>query len=48
MDGECAFCGRSESAAYQVFCEDCQARHQVCKTCADEVAGDVLGYALVG
>jgi len=47
MDGECAFCGRAGVAAYQVFCEDCQARHHVCQTCVDDVANDAPGYALV-
>lgn len=48
MDGECAFCGRAGAAASQVFCEDCQSRHRVCTQCADEVASETLGYALVG
>jgi hypothetical protein len=47
MDGECAFCGRSGTAAQQVFCEDCQSKHHVCQACADEVASESVGYALV-
>jgi hypothetical protein len=34
MDRECAFCGRAESAARHVYCEDCQANHKVCPDCA--------------
>jgi hypothetical protein len=31
----------------QVFCDDCAAIHQVCETCAGEVANDVEGLRLV-
>jgi len=37
MDGECAFCGRADAAADQLFCEDCQSPHRVCQACAEEV-----------
>jgi hypothetical protein len=47
MDGECAFCGRAVDAVREVFCEDCQARHKVCKQCVDEVASATEGYRLV-
>jgi hypothetical protein len=47
MDGECAFCGRAETAARQVFCEDCQAQHRVCNPCADEAAAEAEVYRLV-
>jgi hypothetical protein len=47
MDGECAFCGRADSAARQVFCEDCQAQHKVCTECANEVAAQAEVYRLV-
>ena len=47
MDGECAFCGRADGAARQVFCEDCAAQHRVCISCANEVAADADGYRLV-
>ena len=40
MDGECAFCGRAESAARQVYCEDCQGQHKVCPDCAAEAAAE--------
>jgi hypothetical protein len=47
MDGECAFCGRAGSAARDVFCEDCQAHHKVCRACAEEAAADPEAYRLV-
>ena len=47
MDGECAFCGRADEAVRLVFCDDCQAHHQVCKPCADEGASATEGYRLV-
>jgi hypothetical protein len=45
MDGECAFCGRAESATRQVFCGDCQAQHRVCVECADEAARELEAAA---
>ena len=48
MDGECAFCGRGDGAARQVYCDDCQTQHQVCVTCADEIAtAEPEAYRLV-
>ena len=48
MDGECAFCGRGESASRPIFCQDCQAEHRVCGACADEAVKDlsILGLEL--
>ena len=47
MDGECAFCGRGEGAARQVYCDDCQAAHRACGSCANELANGEEGYRLV-
>jgi hypothetical protein len=48
MDGECAFCGRGDGAARQVFCDDCQVAHAVCGGCFEAVAsGADEGYRLV-
>ena len=47
MDGECAFCGRGDGAARQIFCDDCQTEHKACTRCAEEVANEVEGYRLV-
>jgi hypothetical protein len=48
MDGECAFCGRGVSSSRMVFCEDCQAQHVVCASCAEEVANEATdGLRLV-
>ena len=48
MDGECAFCGRGESAARQIFCHDCQADHRVCGPCVEDAVKDlsILGLEL--
>ena len=48
MDGECAFCGRGESASRRMYCVDCQADHRVCGPCADDAIKDlaVLGLEL--
>jgi hypothetical protein len=47
MDGECAFCGRGDGAARQLYCDDCQAEHKVCANCADEVATESERFRLV-
>jgi hypothetical protein len=36
MDGECAFCGRADAATDELFCQDCQADHGVCRACAED------------
>ena len=38
MDGECAFCGRADEAAWRVFCADCADTHAACVACAEEVS----------
>ena len=52
MNAECAFCGRAEAATCELFCQDCQAQHCVCRQCADEARAeaaqlglDVFSYA---
>jgi hypothetical protein len=47
MNDDCAFCGCAMLRAEQVLCEDCAATHQVCQTCAAEVAEGLEGYQLV-
>jgi len=47
MDAECAFCGRAEAAACQLFCEACQEQHPVCRACAEEASADPELYRLV-
>jgi hypothetical protein len=44
---ECAFCGRADAAAGELFCSDCQAQHAVCRACAEEAAADPESYRLV-
>jgi len=46
MDAECAFCGRLIGETRQVLCDDCQAPHQVCTSCADDVAAGADGFRL--
>jgi hypothetical protein len=48
MDCECAFCGRDEAATLQMFCQDCQAPHRVCRECAEATVEDaaVVGLEL--
>jgi hypothetical protein len=41
MAGECAFCGRSSSGhAARALCDDCGTEHEICATCAAELAKD--------
>ena len=47
MDGECAWCGRAEAAARRIFCDDCQAHHDVCVTCLAELGPEIDGVRLV-
>jgi len=47
MDAECAFGGRADAAAGELFCADCQVRHTVCRACAEEAAADPDAYRLV-
>ena len=47
MDGECAFCGRGEGAARQVYCDDCHAEHKVCSECAEVAPRESDSYRLV-
>ncbi len=47
MDVECAFCGRLVMEGRAVACDDCQATHTVCSSCADDVAAGADGYRLV-
>ena len=42
MDAECAFCGRADAATQQLFCQDCQSAHRVCRECADAAASDAV------
>jgi hypothetical protein len=45
---ECASCGcLSFQTMRRVYCEDCQAEHEVCPTCADELSGGEEGVRLV-
>jgi len=46
MDAECAFCGRADAATQQMFCQDCQAAHRVCRDCADATAADASTLGL--
>jgi hypothetical protein len=46
MDAECAFCGRAEAATDQLFCQDCQTRHNVCRPCADEARQEAAQLGL--
>jgi hypothetical protein len=46
MDGECAFCGRSCAATYELFCHDCQTQHCVCHQCADETRTEAAQLGL--
>jgi hypothetical protein len=46
MDNECAFCGCAMLTSERVSCEDCNAVHQVCDSCAGEVANGLEGYQL--
>ncbi len=47
MDGECAFCGRADAATDQLFCQDCQSVHRVCRTCAEEARQEAAQLGLV-
>jgi hypothetical protein len=46
MDGECAFCGRADAATHQLFCQDCQTQHCVCRQCADEAHAEAAQLGL--
>jgi hypothetical protein len=47
MAKECASCGCLMLQARVVVYEDCRATHDVCQTCAEELAPGVEGYDLV-
>jgi hypothetical protein len=47
MQRECKCCGCLAFQIRMVYCEDCNAHHEACQTCAEDVAAGCEGYQVV-